>query len=117
MTTPDSIACSRRPPAPSRSTATPSRASGATSCGTSTFAFSDVDAAPISYTQSTTTLLRNGQPIADNVSGLRFYCLQNDGQTYTTTPSAVYYVGVSMIVSTANASTTYRSMVRPRNIP
>lgn len=89
----------------------------ATSCGTSTFAFSDIDAAPISYTQSTSTLLRNGQPIADNVSGLRFYCLQNDGQTYTTTPSAVYYVGVSMIVSTANASTTYRSMVRPRNIP
>lgn len=85
------------------------------SCDTSTFAYSDINAAPISYTQSTTTLLRNGQPLADNVTGLRFYCLQNDGQTYTTTPSAVYYVTVSMIVSTANTSATYRSTVKPRN--
>jgi prepilin-type N-terminal cleavage/methylation domain-containing protein len=87
----------------------------ATSCGTSTFAFSDIDATPISYTQSTTTLLRNGQPLADNVTGLHFYCLQSDGQTYTTTPSAVYYVTVSMIVSTANTNATYRSTVRPRS--
>ena len=84
-------------------------------CDTSTFAYSDINALPISYTQSTTTLLRNGQPLADNVTGLRFYCLQNDGQTVTTTPSAVYYVTVSMVVSTANTSATYRSTVKPRN--
>lgn len=87
----------------------------ASSCGSSTFAFSDIDAVPISYTQSTTTLLRNSQPLADNVTGLRFYCLQSDGQTYTTTPSAVYYVTVSMIVATTNTSATYRSTVKPRN--
>ena len=87
----------------------------ATSCNSSTFAFSDIDAAPISYTQSTTTLLRNGQPLADNVSGLRFYCLQNDGQTYSTIPSAVYYITASMIVSTANTSSAYRSTVKPRS--
>lgn len=87
----------------------------ATSCDSSTFAFSDIDAAPISYTQSTTTLLRNGQPLADNVTGLRFYCLESDGQTYSTVPSAVYYVTVSMIVSTANTSAAYRSTVRPRS--
>lgn len=86
-----------------------------TSCGSSTFAFSDINAAPISYTQSATTLLRNGQPLADNVTALRFYCLQNDGQTYTTTPSAVFYVTVSMVVSTANTSATYRSTVKPRS--
>jgi prepilin-type N-terminal cleavage/methylation domain-containing protein len=80
-----------------------------------TFAYSDINAAPISYTQSTTTLLRNGQPLADNVTGLRFYCLQSDGQTYTTTPAAVYYVTVSMIVSTANTNATYRSTVKPRS--
>jgi prepilin-type N-terminal cleavage/methylation domain-containing protein len=84
-------------------------------CGTSTFTYSDIDAIPISYTQSTTTLLRNGQPLADNVTGLRFYCLQSDGQTYSTVPSAVYYVTVSMIVSTANTSATYRSTVKPRS--
>ena len=85
------------------------------SCDTSAFAYSDIDATPISYTQSITTLLRNGQPLADNVTGLRFYCLQSDGQTYTTTPSAVYYVTISMIVSTANTSATYRATVKPRS--
>lgn len=87
----------------------------ATSCNSTTFAFSNIDAVPISYTQSTSTLLRNGQPLADNVTGLRFYCLESDGQTYSTVPSAVYYVTVSMIVSTANTSAAYRSTVRPRS--
>lgn len=86
----------------------------AASCGSSTFAFSDIRAAPISYTQSTTTLLRNGQPLADNVTDLRFYCLQSNVQA-TTIPSAVYYVTVSMIVSTANTSATYRTTVKLRN--
>jgi prepilin-type N-terminal cleavage/methylation domain-containing protein len=85
------------------------------SCGSSGFTFSDISAAQISYTQSASTLLRNGQPLADNVTGLRFYCLQSDGQTYTTTPSAVYYVTVSMVVATANTSATYRSTVKPRS--
>lgn len=85
------------------------------SCDAPAFAYSDIDATPISYTQSITTLLRNGQPLADNVTGLRFYCLQSDGQTYTTTPSAVYYVTISMIVSTANTSATYRATVKPRS--
>jgi prepilin-type N-terminal cleavage/methylation domain-containing protein len=84
-----------------------------------TFAYSNINAVPISYTlntvQSITSLLRNGQPLADNVTGLHFYCLQSDGQTYTTTPSAVYYVTVSMIVSTTNTSATYRSTVKPRS--
>jgi prepilin-type N-terminal cleavage/methylation domain-containing protein len=90
----------------------------ATSCGTSTFTFSDSSSTLISYTQSATTLLRNGQPLADNLlaaNGLRFYCLQRDGQTYSTIPSAVYYISVSMVVSTANTNATYRSTVRPRN--
>jgi prepilin-type N-terminal cleavage/methylation domain-containing protein len=86
----------------------------AASCGSSTFAFSDINATSISYTQSTTTLLRNGQPLADNVTGLRFYCLQSNVQA-TTTPSEVYYVTVSMVVSTENTSATYRSTVKPRN--
>jgi prepilin-type N-terminal cleavage/methylation domain-containing protein len=84
-------------------------------CDNSTFAFSDIYASSISYSQSTTTLLRNGQPLADNITGLHFYCLQSDGQTYSTVPSAVYYVTVSMIVSTANTSATYRTTVKPRN--
>ena len=86
----------------------------ATSCGTSTFTFSDISSTLISYTQNTTTLLRNGQPLADNVSGLRFYCLQSDVQP-TVTPANVYYITVSMIVSTTNTNATYRDTVRPRN--
>ena len=88
----------------------------ATSCGSSTFGFSDFTANPISYTQSTGTLTRNGQPLADSVTGLRFYCLTSTVQP-TTTLSDVYYVTVSMVVSTANTSATYRSTVRPRNLP
>lgn len=87
----------------------------ATSCNNSTFEFSDINAVQISYTRSTTTLLRNGQPLADNVSGLRFYCLQSDGQTYSTVPSAVYYIAVSMIMSTDNTSAAYRTTVKPRS--
>jgi len=87
----------------------------AASCGSTAFSFSDINAAQISYTLSTTTLLRNGQPLADNVTGLRFYCLQNDGQTYSTVPAAVYYVTVSMVVATANTSTTYRATIKPRS--
>jgi prepilin-type N-terminal cleavage/methylation domain-containing protein len=87
----------------------------AASCGSTGFAFSDIRAAPVSYTlpPGTSTLLRNGQPLADSVSGLRFYCLQSDGKTYTTTPSAVYYVTVSMVIATTNTSATYRTTIKP----
>jgi len=89
------------------------------SCGTSTFSFSDLTATPISYTlpAGSTTLLRNGYSLVENIGGLRFYCLQSDGQTYSTAASAAYYVSVSMVVSTTNTSSTYRSTVRPRNFP
>ena len=89
----------------------------ANSCASSTFSFSDQTATPISYTQNATTLLRNGQPLADNLSGvtgLVFYCLQSDVQA-TTTLSAVYYVTVSMVISTANTSAAYRGTVKPRS--
>lgn len=93
----------------------------AASCGSALFSFVDVDANQIRYSLVGTTLLRYsaplaaGQPLADNVAGLRFYCLQSDGQAYTSTPSAVYYVTVSMIVSTENTSAVYRTTVKPRN--
>ena len=99
-----------------RDVAAPGSASiDAASCGSSGFSFVNITANQIIYTLPSSTLLRNAQPLADNVTGLRFYCLQGDGQTYTTTPSAVYYVTVSMIVSTANTSATYRSTVKPRS--
>jgi prepilin-type N-terminal cleavage/methylation domain-containing protein len=80
------------------------------------FAYSDVSSTPVSYshTQSTRTLLRNGQPLADNVTGVRFYCLQSDVQA-TTTLSMVTYVSVSMVISTDNTSANYRGTIRPRN--
>ena len=86
----------------------------AASCGSSTFEFSDINSTAISYTQSTGTLIRNGQPLADKVSALQFYCLQSNVQA-TTAPAAVYYVTVSMVVSTANTSTAYRSTIKPGN--
>jgi prepilin-type N-terminal cleavage/methylation domain-containing protein len=89
-------------------------ASNIAACGGSTFAFSDINALPISYTLGTNTLLRNGQPLADNVSGLNFTCLTSAVQA-TATLTDVYYVSVSMVVSTANTSATYRSTVKPRS--
>ena len=85
------------------------------SCGSPGFSFVDVTASQINYSLPSSTLLRNGQALADNVTGLRFYCLQSNGQTYTTMPSLVYYVTVSMIISTVNTSATYRSTVKPRS--
>lgn len=86
----------------------------AASCGSSTFVFSDIKSTAISYTRSANALMRNGQPLADDISGLQFYCLQSNVQA-TTAPAAVYYVTVSMVVSTANTSTPYRSTVKPGN--
>ena len=86
----------------------------ATSCGTSSFTFSDITSTAISYSQNITTLLRNGQPLADNITGLRFYCLTSAVQP-TATLSAVYYISVSMVVATTNTSATYRDTVKPRN--
>ena len=86
-------------------------------CGSSGFSFVDITANQISYSYSSVsnTLWRNGQPLADNVAGLGFYCLQSDGQTSAITSSAVYYISVSMVVSTPNTSATYRSTVKPRS--
>jgi len=98
-----------------RDVAWPNYSNIAATCGTSTFTFSDVSSTLISYTQSTNnTLLRNGQPLADNVSSLVFNCLQSDVQT-TATLSAVYYVSVSMVVATTNTNATYRTTVKPEN--
>ena len=87
------------------------------SCGSSGFSFVDITANQINYSYSlaSKTLWRNGQPLADNVADLRFYCLQDDGQTYSTIPSAVYYITTSMIVSTDNTSAVYRTTVKPGN--
>ncbi len=97
-----------------RDVAWPNYSNIAATCGTSTFTFSDNSSTLISYTQSATTLLRNGQPLADNIAGLRFYCLQSDVQA-TATLSAVYYVSVSMVVATPNTNATYRTTVKPGN--
>lgn len=85
---------------------------GSTSCSSSTFTFIDITNANISYTQSGTTLMRNGQPLASNVTGLSFSCLKSD-VTPTVTLSSVYYITVSMIVATTNTRGVYRSTVKP----
>ena len=56
-----------------RNVAAPGSASiDAASCGSSGFSFVDITANQISYTLASSTLSRNGQPLADNVTGLRF---------------------------------------------
>jgi prepilin-type N-terminal cleavage/methylation domain-containing protein len=97
-----------------RDIAAPS-SSGISSCGGgSTFSFSDINGLSVTYTLSSVTLLRNTQPLADNVTGLNFSCLTSAVQA-TTLPSAAYYVSFSMVTATTNSNATYRSTVKPRS--
>jgi prepilin-type N-terminal cleavage/methylation domain-containing protein len=84
-------------------------------------AFTDSDNDQINYTLNGTTLTRaqNGGTawvLADNVTavtGLAFSYLKNDGLTTAAAATDVYYITVQLTISSANASTTYRSTVKP----
>jgi prepilin-type N-terminal cleavage/methylation domain-containing protein len=82
--------------------------------------FTDDDSNQINYTTSGTTVTRaqNGgtpQVLADNVTTGSFQIsyLKDDGKTTAAVAADVYYITVSLAVSTANAATSYRSTVKP----
>ena len=82
--------------------------------------FTDSDNDQITYTLSGTTITRKqnagaAQVLADNVSALSFSYLQDDGSTPAAAAANVYYITVDLTVSSANASTRYRSTVKPTN--
>lgn len=85
----------------------------------SSIAFTDIFAQAISYSLSGTSLLRNGQPLADNVSSLQFSYLQSNGQTAATTSTNVYYITPQITVRTdttnPGATATFNDTVYIRN--
>jgi len=89
-----------------------------TTIGASTITFFDVDGNTISYALSAGSVTRtqNGgtaQPLASNVSSLAFKYLQNNGQTTAASSATVWYIGVTVTVTSQNATTTFRGLVKP----
>jgi prepilin-type N-terminal cleavage/methylation domain-containing protein len=87
--------------------------------------FTDIDGVAIAYRRnagtsqlerSQTGVAGTYQALADNVSALTISYLRNDGVTSEAAggnSALVYYITVQVTVSTQNASSTYRSTVKP----
>ncbi len=78
--------------------------------------FSDTDGNNVNYFLSGSSLMRNTQVLADNISNLQFTYLRSNGNTVeSTTPALVYYITVSFNVSRSTATTSMRATVHPRS--
>lgn len=76
--------------------------------------FRDINANQVRYSLSGTTLMRNNQPLADDISSLAFSYLTNDGKTATTTPGSVYYIVVTLQTARNSLGYTLRAVIHPR---
>ncbi len=79
--------------------------------------FTRSDGVVVQYRLSGTTLMRNTQPLADDVATLSFVYLQRDGRTATAVLSQVYYVTMDMLTSYGDGNLPLRTTVHPRNFP
>ena len=90
--------------------------------------FTDIYGTAITYQlgsgATATTLLRNAQPLADNIaaSGVTFSYYQSNGNTVAATSATVYTITLDLTVTTpispgsnTTYATHYRSTVRPRS--
>ena len=79
--------------------------------------FTNTAGTNVSYSLSGSTLMRNGQPLADGITALSFTYLANDGKTAVTSDvTAVYYIGVAFTVTQGGANQTWRGLIHPRSI-
>jgi len=76
--------------------------------------FTDTNANVISFTLSGTTLMRNGQPLADGINSLSFSYIASDGKTTAATAAQTHYVVVDIAVSILGSSYTARTAIHPR---
>jgi prepilin-type N-terminal cleavage/methylation domain-containing protein len=79
--------------------------------------FIDTSGTSVAYSLSGTTLMRNGQPLADGITSLTFTYIANDGKTTAATVTAVYYIGVSFTVTQGGTNQAWRDLIHPRSIP
>ncbi len=77
--------------------------------------FTDNSANVITYVLSGTTLTRNGQPLADGVSGLAFNYIQADGITTAAAATDVSYISVGINISLNGSNFSLRNTLHPRN--
>lgn len=78
--------------------------------------FVDTSGTTVSYSLSGTTLLRNGQPLADGISGLSFTYIARDGKTAAGSVTAVYYIAVSFSITQNGVNQSRRTVIHPRSI-
>ena len=76
--------------------------------------FRDINANQVRYSLSGTTLMRNNQPLADDISSLDFSYLMNDGKTTAATSTSVYYIVVTLQTARNNLGYTLRAVIHPR---
>jgi type II secretory pathway pseudopilin PulG len=100
-----------------RAVRSPTAADLTTMTGTD-IVFKDINNKTIEYVRSGTTLTRiqdagTAQVLADNSTSLTISYLRNNGLTTAAVPADVYYITVELTISSANASMTYRSTVKP----
>lgn len=77
--------------------------------------FVTTSGASVTYTVSGTTLMRNGQPLADGISGLSFTYIANDGKTTAASVTQVYYITASFTVVQGGANLNWRTVIHPRS--
>ena len=76
-----------------------------------------VGTCPVPVGPVTNALMRNADPLADNISLLNFTYLQVDGATATIVPAEVRYVTVALRVTIGGTDFNLRDTIRPRSFP
>lgn len=81
----------------------------------SSLAFTDINAASVSYAFSGATLTRNSQTLMDRLSSFSFAYYKSDGTT-AAAAADVWSVEVSLTVTRSGRDLTLRTRVFPRNL-
>jgi prepilin-type N-terminal cleavage/methylation domain-containing protein len=84
-------------------------------CLPSEIDFNDINENRINFRFSGNTLLRNGDILADNVSGLIFTYYDEDGSTADSCPDT-YRIAIELQLSRGTQTLTLRSQIYPRNL-
>ncbi len=81
----------------------------------SSLAFTDINAASVSYAYSGGTLTRNSQTLLDRLSSFSFAYYKSDGTT-AAAAADIWSVGISLTVTRSGRELTLRTRVFPRNL-
>ena len=81
----------------------------------SQFTFTDTSGGSVSYTLSGSSLLRNGQILADGVNSVTFTYFDDTG-TSTGTLANIRYVTASLNITLNNSNYTIATTIYPRNL-